>query len=122
MTTQQPGAMTPMTPQMQDCVEACMACHSMCEETMSSCLQMGGQAQMQIMRTLIDCTEMTRMCADMTMRRSPMMAEMCRMCAQACDLCAEACMAMPDNEQMMQCALSCRRCAEACRAMAGAIA
>jgi hypothetical protein len=122
MTTQQPGAVTPMTKQMQDCVEACMACHSMCEETMSSCLQMGGQSQMQIMRALIDCTDITRMCADMTMRRSPMMAEMCRMCARACDLCAEACMAMPEDEQMMRCAEACRRCAEACRAMAGATA
>src|SRR5258708_28555954 len=32
----QPGTMTAMTKQMQDCVEACMSCHSVCEETMSS--------------------------------------------------------------------------------------
>ncbi|WP_128374490.1 four-helix bundle copper-binding protein [Streptomyces cavernae] len=122
MTTQQPKAMAPMTKKMQECIDACMTCHSMCEETMSSCLQMGGQAQMQIMRALIDCTEMTRMCADMMMRRSPMAAEMCRMCARACDLCAEACMAMPEDEQMMRCAEACRRCSEMCRAMAGASA
>ncbi|MFJ3672388.1 four-helix bundle copper-binding protein [Streptomyces sp. NPDC090106] len=119
MTTQSGTAA--MSKATQDCVEACMACHTVCEETMSSCMQMGGgQAQMQIMRTLIDCSEMTRMCADMMMRRSPMAAEMCALCARACDLCAEACMSMPDDAQMTRCAEACRRCAERCRAMAGA--
>ncbi|MGW0766457.1 four-helix bundle copper-binding protein [Streptomyces sp. NPDC002676] len=116
----QPGTMTPMSKQMQDCVDACMNCHGVCEETMSSCLQMGGQAQMQIMRALMDCSETTRMCADMMMRRSPLSAEMCTLCAQACDMCAEACMSLPDDPQMMRCAEACRRCAEMCLAMAGA--
>ncbi|WP_225840411.1 four-helix bundle copper-binding protein [Streptomyces sp. NK08204] len=116
----QPGTMTPMTEQMQECVDACMACHAVCEETMSSCLQIGGQAQMQIMRSLLDCSETTRMCADMMMRRSPLSAEMCTLCAQACDMCAQACMSVPDDPQMMRCAEACRRCAETCLAMAGA--
>ncbi|MFF7748930.1 four-helix bundle copper-binding protein [Streptomyces sp. NPDC007971] len=116
----QPGTMTAMTKQMQECVEAWMNCHTVCEETMSSCMQMGGQAQMQIMRALMDCSETTRMCADMMMRRSPMSPEMCAMCAKACEMCAEACMSMPDDPQMMRCAEACRRCADMCRAMAGA--
>jgi hypothetical protein len=116
----QPGTMTPMSKEMQDCVEACMTAHTMCEEAMSSCMHMGGQTQMQIMRALMDCSEMTRMCADMMMRRSPMAQEMCAMCAKACDMCAEACMSMPDDQQMMRCAEACRRCAEMCRTMAGA--
>ncbi|MFJ9659869.1 four-helix bundle copper-binding protein [Streptomyces griseoflavus] len=115
--TQQP-TMEPMSRETQDCVAACMSCHSVCEETMSSCLQAGGEARMPIMRALIDCSEMTRMCADMMMRRSPLANEMCMMCAQACDMCAEACMSMPDDG-MTRCAESCRRCSEMCRAMAG---
>ena len=115
----QTGPAAAMSKEMQDCVEACMSCHSMCEETMSSCMQMGGQGQMRIMRALIDCADMTRMCADMMMRRSPMSAEMCAMCAKACEMCAEACMSMPDDPQLMRCAQACRRCAETCRAMAG---
>ncbi|GAA4950965.1 hypothetical protein GCM10023238_16580 [Streptomyces heliomycini] len=67
---------------------------------------------MRIMRALMDCSEMTRMCADMMMRRSPLANEMCMMCAQACDMCAEACMSMPDDERMTRCAESCRRCSE----------
>ncbi|GAA0907458.1 four-helix bundle copper-binding protein [Streptomyces thermoalcalitolerans] len=116
----QPGTATPMSKEMQDCVQACMSCHTVCEETMSSCMQMGGQTQMQIMRALMDCSEMTRMCADMMMRRSPLAAEMCAMCAKACDMAAEACMSMPDDKMMTRCAEECRRCAEMCRTMAGA--
>lgn len=118
--TQQSAAATPMSKEMQDCVQACMSCHGVCEETMSACLHQGDQTQMQIMRALMDCSETTRMCADMMMRRSPLAGEMCAMCARACDMCAEACMSVPDDDQMMRCAESCRRCAESCRAMAGA--
>jgi hypothetical protein len=120
----QTGTMAPMSKAMQDCVDACMSCHTMCEETMSSCMSMGsgGQDRMQIMRALIDCSEMTRMCADMMMRRSPLAAEMSAMCARACEMCAQACMSMPDDPQMIRCAESCRRCAEMCRAMAAATA
>ncbi|MET7637815.1 four-helix bundle copper-binding protein [Streptomyces sp. NPDC005438] len=116
------NGMAPMTKEMKECMEACMACHTMCEETMTYCLQMsgGGDQQMQVMRALMDCTGMTRMCADMMMRRSPMMTEMCAMCARACEMCAEACMAMPDDEQMRRCAEACRKAASMCRSMAGA--
>ncbi|MGW0826993.1 four-helix bundle copper-binding protein [Streptomyces sp. NPDC002845] len=116
----QPGTTTAMSKEMQDCVDACMSCHANCEETMSSCMHMGGQPQMQIMRALMDCAEATRVCADMMMRRSPMSAEMGELCARACDMCAEACMSMPDDPQMRGCAEACRRCAESCRSMAGA--
>ncbi|MGW3725454.1 four-helix bundle copper-binding protein [Streptomyces sp. NPDC000851] len=114
------GTIPAMSKQMQDCIDACMSSHSICEETMNSVMQMGGQAQMQIMRALMDCAETTRMCADMMMRRSPMSADMCALCAKACDTCAEACMSMPDDPQMMRCAEACRRSAETCRVMAGA--
>lgn len=116
---QQTGGMTQMSKEMQECVEACLACHSMCEETMSYCLQQGGRMDAQIMRALMDCTEMTRLCADMIMRRSPMTTDMCAMCARACEMCAEACKAMPDDAQLTKCAEMCRRCAQTCRSMSG---
>ncbi|MBV2356117.1 four-helix bundle copper-binding protein [Streptomyces sp. J2-1] len=116
----QSGTAPAMTRQTQDAVEACMTCHGICEETMSACLNMGGQAQLQIMRALMDCSETTRLCADMMMRRSPMSADICAMCARACEMCAEACMSLPDDAQMIRCAEACRRCADMCRSMAGA--
>ncbi|MDT0406020.1 four-helix bundle copper-binding protein [Streptomyces edwardsiae] len=120
MTQQQPATVEPMSQDMRDCIDACMACHGVCEETMSSCLRQGDRARMPIMRALMDCSETTRVCADMMMRRSPLANEMCMMCAQACDMCAEACMSVPDDERLARCAESCRRCSEMCRAMAGA--
>ncbi|MFE5548584.1 four-helix bundle copper-binding protein [Streptomyces sp. NPDC056534] len=108
---------------MQNAIDACMSCHTVCEEALSACMTTsapGGQAQAQVMRALMDCTELTRMCADLVMRRSPMAAEMCTLCATACEMCAEACMSMPDDPQLMRCAEACRRCAEMCRTMAGA--
>ncbi|MFF3466982.1 four-helix bundle copper-binding protein [Streptomyces sp. NPDC001984] len=116
----QPRTMSAMSKEMQDAVQASMTCHTMCEETMSACMSMGGQPQMQIMRALMDCSDTTRMCSDMMMRRSPMSAEMCTLCAKVCDMCAEACMSVPDDPQLMRCAEACRHCAEMCRAMAGA--
>ncbi|AXI76626.1 four-helix bundle copper-binding protein [Peterkaempfera bronchialis] len=115
---QQTGGMTRMSKEMQECVDMCLACHSICEETMSYCLQQGGQMDAQIMRALMDCTDMTRMCADMMMRRSPLSAEMCGMCARACEMCVEACKSMPNDAQLTRCAEICRKCAQMCRSMA----
>ncbi|WP_055591302.1 four-helix bundle copper-binding protein [Peterkaempfera griseoplana] len=116
---QQTGGTTRMSKEMQECVDACLACHNICEETISHCLQQGGRMDAQIMRALMDCSELTRTCADMMMRTSPISAEMCAMCARACDMCAEACKAMPDDAQLARCAEACRRCSQMCRAMSG---
>ncbi|MFE5549693.1 four-helix bundle copper-binding protein [Streptomyces sp. NPDC056534] len=119
--TQQQSAASPLSTEMQNAIDACMSCHTVCEEALSACMTMEGQtAQTQIMRALMDCSELTRICADLVMRRSPMAAEMCTLCATACELCAEACMSMPDDTRLIHCAEACRRCAETCRTMAGA--
>lgn len=114
-----------MTPEMQRCVDTCMECHAMCEETLNRCMSdlgkdMGRSADGRLMRLLMDCAEVSRMCADMMMRGSEMSMQMCQMCAQVCEMCAEACRAMGDDEMMMRCAEACARCAESCRAMSGA--
>ncbi|EKX67714.1 four-helix bundle copper-binding protein [Streptomyces ipomoeae] len=118
MKQQHAATVTTMSKEMRECIDACMTAHRMCEETMSSCMRRGGQAEMQVMRALMDCADMTRICADMMMRGSDMMTQMCRMCAEACSLCAEACSSMPDDPQMARCAEACRRCADMCGAMA----
>ena len=46
MTQQQP-ATEPLSKETQDCIQACMACHGVCEETMSACLQTGGDAHVR---------------------------------------------------------------------------
>ena len=37
------GTMTRMTQDMQECSKRCWECHRVCLETISHCLQMGGQ-------------------------------------------------------------------------------
>lgn len=110
-----------MSKEMQRCVDACLACYSMCEETINHCLQKGGRhTDSSIMRALADCSDITRTCADMCMRMSSMSSDMCALCARVCEMCMEACMRIPDDPQMKRCADACRTCAEACRSMAGA--
>jgi hypothetical protein len=107
-----------LSKEMQTCIDACLSCYTRCEEALNHCLQQGGQhADPQMIRTLTDCAEMSRMCAEMMMRMSPMSSEMCAMVARMCDMCADACMRMPDDAMMMRCADSCTECAQACRAM-----
>src|SRR5690606_7417878 len=118
--TQQSHAATPMSQEMQDCIDARMTCHGMCDQTMSHCRQTGGDAPRELTRPLMDCAQTTRRSAHTPLRRSPLPTDTRTLCATACDMCAEACMSMPDDEQMMRCAEACRRWADSCRAMAGA--
>ncbi|GAA2580339.1 hypothetical protein GCM10010399_07620 [Dactylosporangium fulvum] len=77
----------------------------------------------QMMRMMMDCAEISRLCADMMSRMSPMHMEMSAMCMRACMMCADmATSRMPDDAQMRKLAEMCRTCAESCRTMAGAAA
>jgi hypothetical protein len=110
-----------MTAEVQNGINACMECHTVCEETFNYSLQRGGKyVDTRLLCTIMDCSDMTRMCADMCMRKSTMSAEMSAMCARICDMCRDMCMRMPDDQQMARCAEACLKCAEACRMMAGA--
>ena len=107
-----------LTAEMQACIDSCMDCHAMCEETITYCLQQGGEyASAALIRALSDCADMSRMCADLMMRGSELSGGMCRLCADACMRCAEECARMAGDEQMAACADMCRRCADMCRQM-----
>ncbi len=108
-----------LSPEMQKCIDACMESHSLCEQTMTYCLQQGGQhVDRTMMGALMDCSDITRLCADMMMRQSPMAMEMAKMCAQVTAKCAEACMSMSSDPMMKRCGEACKACSEACRVMA----
>jgi hypothetical protein len=107
-----------LTTEMQACIDSCMECHAACEETITHCLQQGGDyATVALIRALTDCADMCRMCADMMMRGSEFASAMCRVCADVCMRCADECARMSDDEQLMGCADMCRRTAEMCRQM-----
>ena len=110
-----------LTTEMQHCIDSCIESHGMCEETITYCLQQGGEhASATLIRALTDCADICRMCADMMMRDSDFSGAMCGLCADVCLRCAEECGRMDADQQMMSCAETCRRTADMCRQMAGA--
>ena len=106
---------------MQDCIDACIECHRVCEETVIYCLQQGGEhTEPSHIRLLLDCAEICQTSANFMLRGSDLHMRTCGVCAEACEQCAADCERMGSDEQMRICAETCRRCAESCSAMASA--
>jgi hypothetical protein len=105
---------------MRTCIEECQNCHSVCTETVTHCLQMGGDhAEPNHIRLLLDCAEICQTSANFMLRMSDLHGETCGVCAIVCERCAEDCERFGDDEMMKQCAEACRSCAQSCREMAG---
>jgi hypothetical protein len=106
--------------EMRECIENCSSCHSVCVETASHCLEMGGpHAAAGHIGLLLDCAQICATSADFMLRGSPFHAQTCGVCAAVCERCAEDCERLAgDDELMRRCAEVCRRCAESCRRMA----
>ena len=111
---------TPST-EMQQCIDECLRCHSVCTSTVTYCLQQGGKhAEPDHVTTLLDCAQICATSADYMLRGSHLHTQTCAVCADVCRLCAEAFLAMGDDKVMRRCAEVCRSCAESCERMAGA--
>lgn len=109
-----------MNGEMEQCIENCLDCHRICEETAAYCTQMGGKhAEPMQLRLLRDCAQICITSADFMLRGSDLHPRVCGICAEVCDRCAESCELFGDDAQMQACAEICRRCAESCREMAG---
>jgi hypothetical protein len=106
---------------LQRCIEHCLECYRVCNETANGyCLEKGGEhTRPAHMRLMIDCSEICRVGADFMMRQSQRHPEVCALCADICDECAEECSRYAD-EDMRLCAETCRNCAASCRDMAEA--
>lgn len=108
------------TAEMDRCIEACNACHEVCTETVSHCLEMGGKhAAADHIGLMLDCADICATDARFMMRGSAHHADVCAACAEVCDACAKSCDALGGDQHMQLCADQCRRCAELCRQMAG---
>jgi hypothetical protein len=108
---------------MRRCIEQCLACHSVCTEMVTHCLEKSGKyADVDQIRLLLDCAEICRTSAGFMMRGSDLHALTCGVCAEVCERCAIACEKMADDPAMKRCAEECRRCAVSCRQMASAMA
>ena len=104
---------------MQQCIQECLNCHSICLATVAHCLEMGGtHASPQHIGLLLDCAEICQTSANFMLRGSALHTRTCGVCAEVCTRCAEECDRMGDDAQMRACAEQCRRCADSCRRMA----
>lgn len=110
-----------MNQEMQECINNCQNCHAVCLETISHCLEMGGEhASAKHIGLLQDCAQICATSADFMLRMSNYHSQTCGVCAAICQACAEECerMATGDAADVMQrCADACRKCAESCRRM-----
>jgi hypothetical protein len=111
------AALEHVMPDLDDCIDACDDCASICLEMLAQhCLPTGGRyAEPFHIVAMLDCIDMCRTAADFMRRRSPLHARVCRLCADVCDICAESCEAL---EGMEECAETCRDCSDSCRQMA----
>lgn len=105
--------------EMQQCIDNCLNCHSICLQTVGHCLEMGGNhAEAAHIRMLLDCAEICQTSANFMLRNSTFHPQVCGVCAEICEQCAVDCERFGTDAMMQQCAQSCRRCAESCRRMA----
>lgn len=101
---------------MQQCIEACDECHSVCLQTaMNHCLETGGKnVEPEHFRLMINCSEICQTTANFMLSNSSMHMQMCAVCAEVCEACADSCEEIGD---MDECVRACRRCGESCRQM-----
>ena len=104
--------------EMNRCIADCLSCATVCTETITHCLAMGGAhatpAHIGLMQT---CAEICAVSAHAMLRGVHAHTATCTACAEICRLCAEACESLGDDDAMRRCADACRHCAESCRAM-----
>jgi hypothetical protein len=109
-----------MDSDMQQCIQECTNCHSICLATVPHCLEMGGaHAAAPHIGLLLDCAEICQTSANFMLRGSALHARTCGVCAEVCEQCAQDCKRLGgDDAQMRACADACQRCADSCRRMA----
>ena len=101
---------------MQEAIQACLDCHSMClRMAMTYCAAQGGKhvaaAHLQLM---INCAEICQTCANFMLSDSPLHKTISAACAEVCEACARSCEQVGD---MRDCVEECRKCEKSCKAM-----
>jgi hypothetical protein len=105
--------------EMQTCIDNCLECASVCEQTLSYCLSQGGKhVEGKHLKILMDCVDICYTSARVMARGSDLHVITCRACAEICRACADECNTM-DDETMKRCAIVCEKCASSCESMSG---
>src|SRR5690606_1983492 len=102
-----------ITEKMQDCIDNCLDCYSVCLGTaMGHCLEEGGEhVAPKHFRLMMACAEICRTAAHFMLIGSPHHKHTCRECAEICRECAKDCARL---EGMEECVEACEECAASC--------
>ncbi|HET6468414.1 MAG TPA: four-helix bundle copper-binding protein [Geminicoccaceae bacterium] len=102
---------------LQECIDHCLACHTVCLATASRhCLEVGGRhTEPEHFRLMLACAEICRTSAAFMALGLELHRRTCAVCAEVCEQCARSCEEVGDMDECVQ---ACRRCAESCREMA----
>jgi hypothetical protein len=104
--------------EVRECVQDCLDCFRICNETTIRCLTLGGKhSESEHLNLLMDCARICNTNAEFMLRNSIYYPQTCGLTANICDECADTCDRF-DDDFMKECASVCRRCAESCREMA----
>jgi hypothetical protein len=110
---------TEVYPEIQQCIQNCLICHSMCLDTITYCLQNRSKYQKSAhIRLLLDCAEICQTSANFMLRESSFFSHTCAICAIICDRCAQESETFIDDAKMQSSAAVCRQCAQSCRHIA----
>ncbi len=107
---------THLTRDVQDAIDECQHCHSICVATIRHCLDLGGRhAEAGHITLMSDCAQVCTMAANFMLRNSRFQKQITGLCAQVCHACADDCERLDGEDRMMrECAEACRRCASFC--------
>ena len=100
------------------CIEACLDCYRVCQETLQYCLNKGGDhASANHIQLLMDCSMLCQLSANFMIHKSRYSVALCKLCAEICEACADSCSKFAHDAQMQVCADVCRLCAKSCKSM-----
>ena len=102
--------------EMQNCIQDCLNCHTVCLDTAMSMMQKSDKADHT--RLLLDCAEICLTSAHFMLRNSPFHGNTCQVCATICEHCAEMCFLEGEND----CGNACQACAVSCQQMVKIVA
>lgn len=112
-------AMQNLTAEYRECIQNCLECANICDQTLAYSLEKGGKhANAEHIKLLRDCAESCSMSASMMARSSQFSPQHCELCATICADCSASCRSMGIDAQMSACADACALSESSCRRMA----
>ncbi|HEY5463537.1 MAG TPA: four-helix bundle copper-binding protein [Hanamia sp.] len=99
--------------QYQKCIDACLACATICNHCAVSCLEEKEVPNLtKCIRLDLECAVVCRASAELMTLNSVHSSGICGLCTTICDACAEECEKHSAMEHCKECAESCQVCAK----------